>query len=159
MADPTRPPPIQATGIFDSLKPGAIALGVLVDIAASMLGSLLLVALFSALEPPRDGASPREAAEALESSPHFLAASLCVGLLCTVLGGYVGARRAACHFARHGVWIGIGSALVGLLFYGAANAQAPHPPFWYDLLGFSLLLPAGALGGQIAALAARPRAT
>jgi hypothetical protein len=157
MPDSTRPPAIQATGIFEGLKPGAIALGVLVDITASMLASLLLVALFAALEPPRDGASAEEAARALATSPHFLFASLGVGLLCTVLGGYVGAKRAASHFARHGVWIGIGSALVGLVFHGA-DARGPRPPLWFDLLGFSLLLPAGALGGQMAALAARRRA-
>jgi hypothetical protein len=156
MSDPT--PAIEPTGVFEGLKPGAIALGVFVDLATSMLASLLLVALFAALDPPRDGASPEEAAQALEASPQFLYASLGVGLLCTVLGGFVGARRAASLFARHGVWIGIGSALVGLLFYGAGGAGAPRPPLWFDLLGFSLLLPAGALGGQLAGLTARPSA-
>lgn len=156
MPDPTRPPALQATGIFEGLKPGAIALGVLVDVAASMLASLLLIALFAALEPPRDGDPARELAQALATSPHFLFASLGVGLLCTVLGGYVGAKRAASHFARHGVWIGIGSALVGLVFQGS-DVRGPRAPLWFDLLGCALLLPAGALGGQMAALAARRR--
>jgi hypothetical protein len=153
MLDPTRPPAIRPTGVFEGLRPGAIAFGVLVDTAASLVASLVLVAVFSTLGPPRDGASPEEAAQAIESSPRFLFASLCVGLLCTVWGAYVGARRAACFFVRHGVWIGIGSAVVGLFFYGADDAQAPQTPFWFDVLGFTLLLPAGALGGYWASRA------
>jgi hypothetical protein len=159
MLKSTRPPAIQPTGILEGLKPGAIVFGVFVDITASIVGSLLLVALFGGLQPPQDGASPREAMKALEASPQFLFASLSVGLLCTVWGAYVGAKRAGRLFARHGAWIGIGSALVGLVFYGAGDAQGPRPPFWFDVLGFALLLPAGALGGHWAGLRVGPSAT
>ncbi len=160
MLESTRPPAIQPTGIFEGLKPGAIALGVVVDTMASLLGSLLLVALFAGLQAPRDGgASPSEAAQALAASPHFLFASLGVGLLCTVCGAYVGAKRASCFFARHGAWIGICSAVVGLVPYGISGQDGPRPPLWFDLLGFSLLLPAGALGGYLAGFAVRRSAT
>jgi hypothetical protein len=160
MQHSTRPPAIQPTGIFEGLRPGAIVFGVVVDMAASMLGSLLLVAFFAGQQASRDGgASPGEAAQALAASQEFLFASLALGLLCTVLGAFVGARRASCFFVRHGVWIGIGSAVVGLLLYGPAAREEPRPPLWFDLLGFSLLLPAGALGGWLAGLAARRSAT
>src|SRR5262245_53425354 len=156
MSGPSRPPSIQPTGVFEGLRPGAIVFGVFVDTLASLLASLLLVGLLSGAQPPPEGgASPADAVRELSASPRFLFASLAVGLSCTVLGAFAGARRAACFFVRHGAWIGIGSALVGLLFYGSSGQAEPRPPLWFDMLGFSLLLPAGALGGYLAGLAAR----
>jgi len=159
MSGPSRPPSIQPTGIFEGLKPGAIVFGVFVDTLASILASLLLIGVLSGPPPSGEGGpagpAPADAAPELAASPRYLFASLAVGLACTVLGAFAGARRAACFFVRHGVWVGIGSALVGLLFYGSSGQAEPRPPLWFDMLGFSLLLPAGALGGYLAGLAAR----
>ena len=82
-------------------------------------------------------------------------ASLIVGLLCTVFAGYVGARRAECFFVRHGAWIAIGSAFSALFFYAIAAEPGPRPPLWFDLVGFTLMIPAGALGGLFADYHAR----
>lgn len=155
MLESTRPPAIQPTGIFEGLRPGAIVFGVVVDMAASMLGSLLLVGLFAGQASRDGGASSSDAAQALAASHEFLFASLALGLSCTVFGAFVGARRASRFFVRHGVWIGIGSAAVGLILYGSAGQEEPRPPLWFDLLGFSLLLPAGALGGYLAGFGAK----
>ncbi len=46
--EPVRPPPIQPTGVFDGLRPGAILIGVLVDTLATFVASALLIALFAA---------------------------------------------------------------------------------------------------------------
>jgi hypothetical protein len=143
LMEPVRPPPIQPTGVFHGLRPGAILLGVLVDTLATFVTSALLIALFAAgLAGAYDGELPEGALEPLLTSPEFLLASLVAGLLCTAFAGYVGAKRAACFCVRHGAWIAVGSAVAG--------QEGPHPPLWFDLVGFTLMIPAGALGGLLA---------
>jgi hypothetical protein len=149
--EPVRPPPIQPTGVFDGLRPGAILIGVIVDTLATFVASALLIALFAAgLAEEHGGELPEGALEPLLASPEFLLASLVVGLLCTVFAGYVGARRAASFCVRHGAWIAVGSAFYALFLYAVAGQEGPHPPLWFDLVGFTLMIPAGALGGLLA---------
>ena len=146
-----RPPAIQPTGTFEGLRPGAIMLGVIVDNLATFVAGSLLVSLFAAeLAREHGGELPEEALEPLLASPAFLVASLIVGLLCTGFGAYVGARQAASFCVRHGAWIAVGSAIVGIVLYGTSGQQGPSPPLWFDLAGFSLMIPAGALGGLVA---------
>ena len=151
MTEPNRPPAIEPTGIFEGLRPGAILIGVVVDNLATLVASSLLVSLFALrLAREHGGELPDEGLEPLLTSPEFLLASLVVGLLCTVLGAFVGASRAACFFVRHGAWIAVGSAIFSVLVYASAGQAGPRPPLWYDLLGFTLMIPAGALGGLLA---------
>jgi len=142
------PPPIQPTGIFDGLRPGAILIGVVIDNIATVVANVVLVSLFAAGLAGQQGGEA--AIDPLLASPEFLLASLIVGLLCTVLGAYVGARRAACFFVRHGAWIAVGSAIVALVLYAVLGQEGPRPPLWFDLLGFTLMIPAGAAGGLLA---------
>jgi len=160
MSGPDRPTAIEPTGIFEGLRPAAILLGVAVDNLSTLLLWPLLVSVFAG-SPGSSGAEAldKEAIDALSRSPGFLLASLCVGLGCTAAGAYVGARRAGCHFVRHGVWIGVCAALIGLACYPTPEASRPLPPLWFDLAGYALLLPAGALGGGIAAATAARGAT
>jgi hypothetical protein len=156
--EPDRPPPIAAPGIFEGLSPRAILLGVIVDNLATLVATLLLVSILAAREGlGRDGAISEEAYEALASSPEFLLASLALGLACTSLGAFVGARRAGSSFARHGGWIGAGSAVVGLALSLSAEPVRTPPPLWLEAIGYALVIPAGVLGGLLAALAARRR--
>jgi hypothetical protein len=158
MSGSERPPAIQPTGIFEGLRPGAILLGVAFDNLATLLLSPLLLAVFAGSQgiagPEGLG---EEAILALTQTPEFLLASLVVGLGCTGAGAYVGARRAGCHFVRHGAWIGVCAALVGLALYPAPAASQPLPPLWFDLAGFALLIPVGALGGFVAGATAARR--
>ena len=155
MSDFRPPPPIQPTGVFHDIRLSAVLLGVLVDTAATIFGSLLLLTTFMT----RDGSEPsEETLRELSAMPDFLLASLVVGLLCTVLGGYVGARRADRAHVRHGAWIAVGSALFGLAQFAVAAPGAPTPPLWFDLVGFSLMLPAGAAGGLLARVSSRSAA-
>ena len=118
------PPPIQPEGMFDDIRLSAVLLGVLVDTAATVLGSLVLLSAFMG----RDGREPSdEVLRELSATPEFLLASLVVGLMCTVLGGFVGARRANRAHVRHGAWIAVGSALFGLAQFAVAAPGAPTP--------------------------------
>lgn len=144
------PPPIEPPGIFEGLRPGAILLGAVIDNLATMAGSLLLLFVFAAglaLDGTRDVSE--EQIEALMHSTGFLVASLVVGTLCTVLGAYVGARRAGRAYLRHGGWIAVTSAAISLLFY-VAPSEGARGPVWLDLLGWLLVIPAGLAGGALA---------
>ena len=159
MSQSSRPPAIQPTGIFDGLRPGAILIGVAVDNVATFVASSFLVSLFAVQPARQHGAQlPDEALEQLLASPGFLLASLIVGLLCTVLGAYVGARRAACFYVRHGAWIAVGSAIVAVVLYAIPGQEGTRPPLWFDLVGFTLMIPAGAAGGLLADYHLRERA-
>ena len=47
MSEPTRPPAIEPTGIFDGLRPGAILVGVVIDNLATLVAGSLLISLFA----------------------------------------------------------------------------------------------------------------
>jgi putative membrane protein (TIGR04086 family) len=154
--EPGRPPGIEAPGIFTGLHPRAILIGVVVDSLATLVAGFALVSVFAARQGPGpDGGVSDEALDSLTASPEFLLASLVVGLACTSLGGFVGARRAGTSFARHGGWIGVGSALVALLLSVASGPDPSPPPLWFELAGYLLVIPAGVLGGLLAGLRAR----
>jgi putative membrane protein (TIGR04086 family) len=154
--EPQRPPAIEAPGIFEGLRPRAILLGVIVDNLATLLSSLVLVSYFAAQQGlGQDGQISEEALEGIASSQEFLLASLAVGLACTSLGGFVGARRAGSSFARHGGWIGVRSALMALVLSLSSGPAPSPPPLWLELAGYLLVIPAGVLGGLLAAARAR----
>jgi hypothetical protein len=89
--------------------------------------------------------------EALFAEPRFLLWSMVLGLSCTVLGGFVGARRAGALHVRHGGWVAVASAVISLLFMLLPeDASGVAVPLWYDAIGWVLLLPAGLLGGALA---------
>jgi hypothetical protein len=154
--EPGRPPAIEAQGILEGLSPRAILLGVIVDNLATLVASLILVSIFAARAGlGQDGEISEEALGALASSPEYLLASLGVGLACTSLGGFVGARRAGSSCARHGGWVGVGSALMALVMQLSSGPNPSPPPLWLELAGYLLVIPAGVLGGLLAALRAR----
>jgi hypothetical protein len=152
MSGSERPTAIEPSGVFQGLRPAAILFGVAFDNLATLLVAPLLLAAFAgASGPTGTEVLDEETLAALARSTAFLLASLGVGLGCTAAGAYVGARRAGCHFVRHGVWIGVCAALIGLACYPMPAAARPLPPLWFDLVGFALPLPVGALGGLLAA--------
>jgi len=143
---------IEPEGLFDGLKPGAILLGAVVDNLATLVGSIaLVVALRPAEVSSPDEEASRAALESLATDPGFLLWSMLLGVACTVLGGYVGARRAGRLHVRHGGWIAVASAALGVAFMLVAGQQpGPARPLWYEALGWALLLPAGLAGGALA---------
>ena len=144
------PSPVEAPGFFTGLRALPIGIGAFVDNVATMLGGLLFLSVQVERYGIRPGDElPEELLRALQSDPSLLAGSLVIGTLATGLGGYTAARLADCHRMRHGAFVGLVGVVLGLLAYAPA-ASAERPPLWYDLLGFLLLIPAGALGGALA---------
>lgn len=153
MNGPNISEPIEPAGFFDGLRPRAILVGVLVDNVATFFSGVLLMLSFSGGEITGAGKEiPEQVFETIASTPEFLLASLVTGLLCTVFGGYVAAKRAHLYPVRHGAWVGMAAALMGLLFY--ASPEQMRSPYWFELSGFLFVIPAGATGGLIARLIA-----
>jgi hypothetical protein len=145
------PGSIDPEGIFDGLRWGAIFYGVVLD---TVLGIVLSIPMCFLLIGPEflsenEAVANAAAAKAYESVLVNLA-FLVYGLSCTLIGAFFGARRAGSGFVRHGGWVGVGSVVVGAALH-AALPEGPAAPLVFELLGFVLLIPAGALGGQLAA--------
>ncbi|NRA07256.1 MAG: TIGR04086 family membrane protein [Myxococcales bacterium] len=153
MSEAGQPPsPVEASGFFTGLRALPIVVGVFVDNLATMLGGLLFLSAQLERYGIRPGDElPEEVLRELHSDPTLLAASLVIGILATSLGGYAAGRMAHGHRRQHGAFVGLVGVLLGLLAYGSAVA-GERPPLWYDLLGFLLMIPAGALGGALAEL-------
>jgi hypothetical protein len=157
-SSPVRPPSIEPTSFFSGLRPWAIVVGAVVDGLATLAAFTVLVILL-ALEHgiAISEEIPDEVLDSLLLSPEGLFWSFVLGGLCTMFGAFVGARRAGCHFVRHGAFVGLASLLLGVagLFFPSSE-QAP--PLWYDFLSIIAIVPLGAAGGWLAAQRRGPRA-
>lgn len=146
------PGAIEPEGLFDGLSVGAILLGALVDIGATLVSGVLLVLVFAPEAMAGNEAEAAAAIEALYASPVYNALELAVGLACTALGAFVGALRAGVLHVRHGGWIAVASTgLIAILSLAAPpDAAREAVPFWREALGWALILPAGVAGGALA---------
>ncbi len=153
------PRPIEPRGFFTGVKIRPIVIGAVVDyVATYALITLYLIVVYMK-EPLEKGGLPAEALqEALKemlSSQEGLLALLVIGALCTILGGYLAGRIARTEEVKHGAFVGAVSLIVGVLQTGMAGEASPVP-YWYELLGYVLAIPAGALGGSFAQGRAKP---
>ena len=105
-------------------KPGspfkAVAMGLLVDIGGSLIGTIILAVLYG-IALGAAGAKREEIAAAMQASATdswFFYASTFVGLGFSVLGGYVCARIARRSEVKLGAILAALSAIAGLAFAG-----------------------------------------
>ena len=147
------PPSIEPEGLLEGIRWRAVLFGVIVDTVLTVFASGIL--LLWAAGPEAYSLDEEVAAEAVAAalvSPEYLLSSLVVGLLATLIGAYAGARRAGASHVRHGGWVAVCSAVLGFSLFLLPGAHTgPTPPFWYDAVGLVLILPAGLLGGLLAA--------
>lgn len=141
-----RPQPIGPEGLLEGLRPRAILRGFLWDCALSIAASVALASLF--LE---DGVfqSRDDEIDAVFASTRFCLLALPAGLGCTVIGGFLAGRGAGTHPVKNGVAVGIAGLLLGIAG-SLVPSTGPASPWWFDFLGFVLILPAGAAGGALA---------
>jgi len=153
------PRPIEPRGFFTGVRIRPIIIGAVVDYAATYALITLYLILVYMKEPLEKGGVPAEAfQEALKemlSSQEGLLDLLIIGALCTILGGYLAGRIAGTEEVKHGALVGAVSLIIGILQTGLAGEASPVP-YWHELLGYLLAIPAGALGGFFAQGRARP---
>ena len=148
-----RPRPIGPRGFFTGVRIRPVVVGAVVDYVASYLLIMLYLIAYHVKDLSDKGGVPQEAIEkALEealSSQDGLFALMVIGAFGTALGGYVAARLAGSEQVKHGALVGAISLIIGAV-QGAISGGPGPAPYWYELLGFILAIPAGALGGSFA---------
>jgi putative membrane protein (TIGR04086 family) len=145
----TRPPsPIEPTGFFTGIEFRPIIVGVVVDTVATIALTTFYSSFFVAQELTAQGDAAEEALSQYWSSSEGLIASLLLGSLGTVIGGFYAGYKASTLEMKHGALVGIGSIILGLFMQSAAALG--ETPEWFIALSFAAAIPAGALGGFFA---------
>jgi hypothetical protein len=127
-----------------NLKTWPIVVGILIGTLGTIgVGILYFIGIFG-WQIAR-GTAPTDAAL---STPQLIVTEI-IGLFLTTVGGFVAARMARTQHSRHGAAVGVGALLVWLLveWFSASDAL----PVWYEAVSFVSVIPAGALGGYVAA--------
>ena len=149
--------PIEPRGFFTGVKIRPIVVGAVVDYVTTYIAVTLYVIRYFVKESFQDGGIPPEAIEKAfreaTSSQEGLLAFLIIGALCTALGGYLAGRIAKVEQIKHGALVGAVSLIIGALQTTMAGSASPVPSD-FEFLGYILAIPAGALGGYLAAAGA-----
>jgi hypothetical protein len=145
--------PIEPEGMFEGLSGSAILFGAFVDIAATVIGSILLVSWLAPELMSRGESDAPAILARLSATTSYVAGNVAVGALATVLGAFVGARRAGQLQVRHGGWIAVTSTAIGVLMtaFDTPARDAADAPLWAQVIAWLLILPAGMCGGALAA--------
>jgi putative membrane protein (TIGR04086 family) len=145
----TKPPsPIEPTGFFAGIQFRPIIGGVVVDTIATLALVNLYYWFFIAKELAAQGGAAEDAYDQYWNSSEGLVASLLLGSLGTVIGGFYAGYKAGELEMKHGALVGIGSIVLGLILQSASAENAI--PEWFMALSFAAAIPAGALGGFFA---------
>lgn len=143
------PPPIEPVGILTGVRIRPIVAGVIVDyVSTAVLGTLYLI-VFSIKEGVENGDLSEEAIKKLLASPEHLLILGIIGVLCTVLGGYISGRLAKDVEVKHGTLVGLVS-LVLVALQEVMLVESSPVPQWYEVVGYLVTVPAAALGGYLA---------
>lgn len=138
---------------MSDLKPRAVLMGSLVDIAGTFVVSGLF---FAAVGTASGAASADELVRIIDASAQLQLASIALGLAMTAGGAYVAARLAPAHERLHAFAVGVISTLLGFSFVFASPEASP---FWAQATSLILTIPAAFVGGELRRAAARGRRT
>lgn len=129
--------------MFEGIRPKAVFLGIAADLGATVLAMIMLGA-FLGIGAGAENLSDEEKRRLLEQAvqdPNYLLLGGLLGLLATVLGGYVAARVAGVAPLLNAACVGAFGVLLGIFSLGEA-------PFWFGVIGL-LLTPAAAIAGGV----------
>lgn len=155
-----RPSPIEPDGLLDGLRWSSVLRGAVLDNVLTLVVSIPLTLFFAGSDlMTEDEELANRAMEDALSSPEFLAWLFVIGLSITVYAGFWAARRAGVLYLRHGGWTAVASLSIAMLFVIVPGAsEGATTPLWYDAASFGLMIPAGILGGWMAAKLHAPAA-
>jgi putative membrane protein (TIGR04086 family) len=144
----SKPSPIEPMGFFSGIQIRPVILGVVVDTIATMALTTLYYTFYVAKDLAEKGAATDDAFAAYWVSSEGLLASLLLGSLGTLMGGFYAAYKAGTLHMKHGALVGIGSIILALVLqFGDSETSLPE---WFMGLSFAAAIPAGALGGFFA---------
>ncbi len=130
--------------MFRGIRIQAVALGVVTDLGATLASGIALMIVLR-MGAGMENVPEEEARQFIENAfqePSYLLTGGVLGLLATILGGYVAARAADVAPLLNAACVGLFSVILGLLFIGES-------PFWLGLIGILLTLPAAIAGGLL----------
>lgn len=146
--DPHAPPkPIEPTGFFTGIQFRPIVVGAVVDFIATFAMVALYYAYYVAPAAGAAGAF-EDAAAKFWASTDGLIASLLLGSIGTLIGGFYAAYKAGTLEMKHGALVGLCSIVLGLFL--TPSGSESQTPEWFMALSFAAAIPAGAIGGFLA---------
>lgn len=145
------PSPVEPTGFFTGVQIWPILAGVVIDFIASEIGRYLYFFVYLPQELGKQGAVSPEVIDAYMLTNEGLTIMCIIGALGTALGGFVAARKAGMLEIKHGAFVGVGSLIVSA-FLEASNEAMVSVPEWFTFISVLSIIPAGALGGYVAAM-------
>jgi putative membrane protein (TIGR04086 family) len=149
--DPHQPSPpgrIEPTGFFTGLRFRPVIAGVIVDTLATFALVTAYYTLFVAKELAARGGATEDAFAQYWNSSEGLMASLILGSLGTLIGGFYAAYNAGTLEMKHGALVGVGSIILGLVLRSGGSEN--DLPDWFMAISLAAAIPAGALGGFFA---------
>ena len=135
------------------MKPKAIIVGLLVDIAGSVVVGIVLGVVVAIIAIAMGVTSP-DAVGALRANVYLKAIGLVGTTFFTCLGGFVAARMSRPHGVKNAVAVGVLSLAFGIAL---ALAMPGITPMWKLIAGLILTLPAALVGGRIGNGNAQPQ--
>jgi len=143
----SQPKPIEPTGFFTGIQFRPIITGAVVDFIATFALVTLYYVFYVAPGAGAAGAF-EEAAAKFWASTDGLIASLLLGSIGTLIGGFYAAYKAGTLEMKHGALVGVCSIILGI-FLTPSGSENPTPE-WFMALSFAAAIPAGAIGGFFA---------
>ena len=143
------PKPIEPTGFFTGIQIRPIIMGAVVD----MIATFALVAFYYRFYVAQGSGATEGFEEEMAKywvSGDGLIASLLLGSLGTMIGGFYAAYKAGTLEMKHGALVGVCSIILGLLMQPSGSEN--QTPEWFLALSLAAAIPAGALGGLFAEL-------
>jgi hypothetical protein len=128
---------------FKAIVAGTVTMLIL-DILVSLI--MFLVYASNALAPGPSQAALTEAKLSLAQDNGYLMVGLLLGIMTTVLGGYLAARIAKTLPLYNGLAVGVLSLFAGI-FLGGGTEESP---WWYLTVGYLSVIPAALAGAWLA---------
>lgn len=150
--------PIEPTGFFTGVQIRPVIAGVVVDYIATYAAMYAYFFVYLAGELSKDGEISSEKIVEYMTSSEGLMVGFTIGVLGTVVGGFVAGWKAGNLEAKHGAFVGVGSLIVSFIEQ-LLHEEGVELPEWFRALSILAIIPAGALGGYFAEMIKGSRVT
>jgi len=145
-----RPPAaVEPTGFFEGVQIRPVIFGVVIDYIATFAGIYAYFFVYVAKELSKKGEVSPEVITTFMLSDEGLMIGFVIGMLGTMIGGFVAARKAGVLEIKHGAFVAVGSLVVSAIEQAMQEESVPLPE-WFRFLSVAATIPAGALGGYLA---------
>lgn len=128
--------------MFRGIDVKAVILGIAADLATTFVAMMAVMTFLGLGEGVKD-LPEEEARQLIETTfrePKYLLLGGSLGLLGTVVGGYVAAKFADAAPLLNAACVGLFGVVLGIFFIGES-------PLWFGVIGILLTLPAAIAGG------------